>query len=76
MFYRNKKVLVTGGAGFVGSHLAELLLEQGKEVFVIDDLSTGSIENIIHLKDNPKFHYTIDTITNQQVLAELEGVLV
>ncbi len=65
------KILITGGAGFIGSHLAEELLQQGHEVFVIDDLSTGSIENIIHIKGNPCFHYTIDSITNLQVLAEL-----
>jgi len=65
------KALITGGAGFIGSHLSEHLLERGDEVFVIDDLSTGSIENIIHLKENPKFHYTIDTVTNLQALAEL-----
>jgi UDP-glucose 4-epimerase len=65
------RVLITGGAGFVGSHLAEALLERGDEVFVIDDLSTGSIDNITHLKPHPKFHYTIDTVTNEPVLAEL-----
>jgi len=65
------RVLITGGAGFVGSHLAEALLERGDEVFVIDDLSTGSIDNITHLKSHPRFHYTIDTITNEPVLAEL-----
>jgi UDP-glucose 4-epimerase len=65
------RVLITGGAGFVGSHLAEALLERGDEVFVIDDLSTGSIDNITHLKAHGKFHYTIDTITNEPVLAEL-----
>ena len=65
------KILITGGAGFIGSHLAEALLERREEVFVIDDLSTGSIDNIIHLKDNPRFHYTIDTIKNQSVMAEL-----
>ena len=65
------RVLITGGAGFVGSHLAEALLDRGDEVFVIDDLSTGSIENISHLKTNPKFHYTIDTVVNEPVLAEL-----
>src|SRR5215204_5591036 len=65
------RVLITGGAGFVGSHLSEALLGRGDEVFVLDDLSTGSIENIAHLKSNPKFHYAIDTVTNEPVLAEL-----
>jgi UDP-glucose 4-epimerase len=65
------RVLITGGAGFVGSHLAEALLERGDEVFVLDDLSTGAIENISHLKSHPKFHYTIDTVENEPVLAEL-----
>ncbi len=65
------KVLITGGAGFVGSHLAEALLEHGDEVYVIDDLSTGSIENIDHLKANSSFHYTIDTIMNEPVTAEM-----
>jgi UDP-glucose 4-epimerase len=65
------RVLITGGAGFIGSHLAELYLQRGDEVFVIDDLSTGSIENIRHLKDHPRFHYTIDSIHNQPVTAEL-----
>jgi UDP-glucose 4-epimerase len=65
------RVLITGGAGFVGSHLAEALLERGDEVFALDNLSTGSIENITHLKSHPKFHYTIDSVTNEPVLAEL-----
>ncbi len=65
------RVLITGGAGFVGSHLAEALLDRGDEVFALDNLSTGSIENISHLKGHPKFHYTIDTVTNEPVLAEL-----
>jgi len=64
-------VLITGGAGFVGSHLAEALLERGDEVFVLDNLSTGSIDNIAHLKSEPRFHYTIDTITNEPLLAEM-----
>jgi UDP-glucose 4-epimerase len=64
------RVLITGGAGFVGSHLSEALLERGDEVFVLDNLSTGSIDNISHLKDHPKFHYTIDSVTNEPVLAE------
>jgi UDP-glucose 4-epimerase len=65
------KVLITGGAGFVGSHLAEKHLALGDEVYIIDDLSTGSIENIQHLKSDPKFHYAIDSVTNVQVSAEL-----
>jgi nucleoside-diphosphate-sugar epimerase len=65
------RVFITGGAGFIGSHLAEALLARGDEVFVIDDLSTGSIDNISHLKSQPKFHYTIDTVTNEPLLAEL-----
>src|SRR5688500_11559933 len=65
------RVLITGGAGFVGSHLSEALLERGDEVFVLDNLSTGSIDNIVHLKSHPRFHYTIDTVENEPVLAEL-----
>jgi UDP-glucose 4-epimerase len=65
------KALITGGAGFVGSHLAEALLGRGDEVFVIDNLSTGSIENIEHLKVSGRFHYTIETIMNEPVTAEL-----
>ena len=65
------RVLITGGAGFVGSHLADALLERGDEVFVLDNLSTGSIDNIAHLKSEPRFHYTIDTITNEPLLAEM-----
>ena len=65
------RVLITGGAGFVGSHLAEALLDRGDEVFVLDNLSTGSIDNIDHLKPHPSFHYTIDSVTNEPLLAEL-----
>lgn len=63
--------LITGGAGFVGSHLAERLLRDGHEVLVIDNLSTGAIDNIRHLKGRPGFSYVIDTVTNGPVLAEL-----
>ncbi len=65
------KALITGGAGFVGSHLAEALVARGDEVFVLDNLSTGSIENIEHLKGHPRFHYTIESIMNEPVTAEL-----
>ncbi len=64
------RVLITGGAGFIGSHLAEALLDRGHAVDIIDDLSTGSIENIAHLKGRPGFRYTIDTIAHEPVLAE------
>ncbi|MFQ5789129.1 MAG: GDP-mannose 4,6-dehydratase [Acidobacteriota bacterium] len=65
------KILVTGGAGFVGSHLAEALLERDHDIFVLDNLSTGSIENVEHLKTHPRFHYTIDSVMNEPVTAEL-----
>ena len=65
------RVLITGGAGFIGSHLADAYLERGDQVLVIDDLSTGTIENIRHLKSNPRFSYTIDSVHNQPVTAEL-----
>lgn len=65
------RALITGGAGFVGSHLADYLLEQGHAVSIIDDLSTGSFENISHLKGRKGFSYAIDTITNEPLLAEL-----
>ena len=64
------KVLITGGAGFIGSHLAEALLERGDEVYVLDDLSTGSIDNIEHLKGAKGFRYTIDTVMNEPSTAE------
>jgi UDP-glucose 4-epimerase len=65
------RLLITGGAGFIGSHLAEAYLERGDEVSIIDDLSTGSIENIQHLKKHPRFDYTIESVRNFPVLAEL-----
>jgi UDP-glucose 4-epimerase len=65
------RYLITGGAGFVGSHLAERLLQLGHEVSVIDDLSTGTILNIRHLKKDPRFHYVIDTCANRPLMAEL-----
>ena len=65
------RYLITGGAGFIGSHLSDELLERGHEVHVLDDLSTGSIENIRHLKDKPGFAYTIDSAESSPVVAEL-----
>lgn len=65
------RFLITGGAGFIGSHLAERLLARGDEVFVLDNLSTGSIENIRHLKKYDTFHYFLEGIENRQLLAEL-----
>ncbi len=65
------RALITGGAGFIGSHLAEALLNDGHEVDIIDNLSTGSIRNVGHLKTNPRFKYVIDTLTNEPLLAEL-----
>ncbi len=65
------RYLITGGAGFIGSNLCDLLIGEGNEVAVIDDLSTGSLENISHLMSNPRFHYRNDTILNQEAMAEL-----
>jgi nucleoside-diphosphate-sugar epimerase len=65
------KVLVTGGAGFIGSHLCEALLERGDEVYVIDDLSTGRYDNIRHLKSNPFFHLTVGSILDVPSLPPL-----
>ncbi|MBI4539307.1 MAG: GDP-mannose 4,6-dehydratase [Gemmatimonadetes bacterium] len=66
-----ERALVTGGAGFIGSHLTEALLDRGWEAHVIDDLSTGSIDNIAHLKGRRTFSYTIDTVMNRPLMAEL-----
>ena len=63
--------LITGGAGFVGSHLADRLLADGHEVIVLDNLSTGSIDNIAHLKSAPGFSYAIDSVMNEPLLAEM-----
>lgn len=65
------RFLITGGAGFIGSHLAELLLARGNEVLLLDNLSTGSIENIRHLKQYESMKYFLDSIENRQLLAEL-----
>ncbi|MGH9754006.1 MAG: GDP-mannose 4,6-dehydratase [Blastocatellia bacterium] len=65
------KILITGGAGFIGSHLAEEHLKRGDEVYIIDDLSTGSMNNIGRIKGLSKFHYYLDSVTNHQLMAEL-----
>ena len=65
------KSLITGGSGFIGSHLAEELLKRGDTVEIIDNLSTGSLNNISHLLDNKNFSYTIDTILNKKVMEKL-----
>jgi len=65
------KILITGGAGFIGSHLADRLLENGEEVYVIDDLSSGSLKNVEHLQDNPQFHLVVDTVLHEAVMNEL-----
>lgn len=63
--------LITGGAGFIGSHLADALIARGDEVYVIDDLSTGSTENVAHLRSHPRFHLVIDTCLNEATMNEL-----
>ena len=65
------RALITGGAGFIGSHLSEALLDKGHDVLILDNLSTGSIDNISHLKGRRGFEYFIDTVTNEPLLAEL-----
>jgi UDP-glucose 4-epimerase len=66
-----RSALITGGAGFIGSHLAELLLEQGSEVFVLDDLSTGSERNVAHLRERRDFHLVVDSVLKSSVVNEL-----
>lgn len=67
------KVLITGGAGFIGSHLAERLLDDNNKVIIIDNLSTGCMENIEHLKANKAFSFHIDTIMNEELMKKLVG---
>jgi UDP-glucose 4-epimerase len=65
------KCLVTGGAGFIGSYLCELLLAEGHEVWALDDLSTGSLENVEHLRSDPRFHLVVDSVLSWPVVNEL-----
>jgi len=65
------RLLITGGAGFIGSHLADAYLERGDEVFVLDDLSTGSIDNIRQMRGHVQFHYTIESVHHAATVAEL-----
>ena len=65
------RYLITGGAGFIGSHVAERLLDRGDRVVLLDNLSTGSVENIRHLKPSGRMQYHLDSIENRQLLAEL-----
>jgi UDP-glucose 4-epimerase len=67
------RMLITGGAGFIGSYLSEAYIQRGEEVWVIDDLSTGSLENITQLLHHPRFHFVNDTILNREILLELTG---
>src|SRR3954462_7413640 len=67
----SKKALITGGAGFIGSHLAEQLLEQGQEVYVLDDLSTGAHRNVEQLRKHSDFHLVVDSVLSPSVVSEL-----
>jgi UDP-glucose 4-epimerase len=66
-----RRALVTGGAGFIGSHLSELLLADGWEVFALDDLSTGSVDNLAGLRERPGFHLVVESVLSRSVVSEL-----
>jgi UDP-glucose 4-epimerase len=68
---RGRKALITGGAGFIGSHLAELLLADGWEVYALDDVSTGTLDNVEHLRAHPDFHLVVDSVLSPAVVNEL-----
>jgi UDP-glucose 4-epimerase len=68
---RYAKALITGGAGFIGSHLSQRLLEAGREVYALDDLSTSSLANVDHLRENPRFHLIVDSVLSASVVNEL-----
>src|SRR5499433_1662742 len=65
------KILITGGAGFIGSHLADRLINDGHDITVIDNLSTGRYSNVAHLEDHERFHLIIDTVLNERLMEEL-----
>jgi UDP-glucose 4-epimerase len=65
------RILITGGAGFIGSHLSDELLRRGHRVHILDDLSTGAVDNVRHLKGDPSFEYTIDSCHSAPMIAEL-----
>jgi nucleoside-diphosphate-sugar epimerase len=66
-----RSALITGGAGFIGSHLAEVLVADGWDVYVLDDLSTGSVENVAALREHPRFHLVVDSVLSETVVNEL-----
>src|SRR6266568_4426143 len=66
-----RKALVTGGAGFIGSHLSELLLTDGWEVYVLDDLSTGRLRNVAHLRERHDYHLVVDSVLSPSIVNEL-----